>query len=99
MDKMKILMVHPHDLYSSKEPWTVRIIEIAKVFTSLGHKVKLIYFPLPNKERGKLRLTRIKEFETIPFSRRNYMLFSNILRFREYAKWADVIHVQKCFTM
>jgi len=90
-------MVHPHDIYSLKEPWTIRIIELAKVFTRLGHDVKLIYFPLPKKERGSLSFGKIIEFETIPFSRRNYHIFKNMLRFRKYARWADIIHVQKCF--
>lgn len=89
-------MLHPHDIYSTKEPWTIRIIEIARQFITKGHHVKLIYFPLPKKERG-LKSEKITEFETIPFSRRNYHLIKNILKFRKYAKWADVIHFQKCF--
>ena len=98
MKKLKIVMVHPHDIYSAKEPWTIRIVEIARKFKEFGHDVKLIYFPLPPNERGKLKSSKITEFETIPFSRRAYHLFSNIGRFRQYAKWADVIHVQKCFS-
>jgi glycosyltransferase involved in cell wall biosynthesis len=98
MKKLKIAMVHPHDIYSAKEPWTIRIVEIARKFTEFGHDVKLIYFPLPKDERGKLKSNKIKEFETIPFSRRAYHLFANTNRFRKYAKWADVIHLQKCFS-
>jgi len=90
-------MIHPHDIYSAKEPWTIRIIEIANKFVSYGHEVKLVYFPLPKKERGMLKSGKITEFSTIPFSRRNYHLLSNTIKFQKYAKWADVIHVQKCF--
>ncbi len=98
MKKLKIVMLHPHDIYSTKEPWTIRIVEIAQKFTQFGHELKLIYFPLPKKERGKLKSDKIKDFETIPFSRRSYHLIHNILRFRKYAKWADIIHFQKCFS-
>jgi glycosyltransferase involved in cell wall biosynthesis len=97
MKKLNILMVHPHDIYSAKEPWTIRIVEIARVFTKIGHNVKLIYFPLPNKERGKLKSEKIIEFKTIPFSRRAHHLIKNIFDIQKYAKWADVIHFQKCF--
>jgi glycosyltransferase involved in cell wall biosynthesis len=97
MKKLNILMVHPHDIYSAKEPWTIRIVEIARVFTKWGHNVKLVYFPLPKKERGKLKSEKINEFVTIPFSRRAYHLIKNIFEIQKYAKWADVIHVQKCF--
>ena len=94
---MKIVMLHPHDIYSTKEPWTIRIIEIARQFVKKSHQVKLIYFPLPKKERGLISSQKITEFETIPFSRRNYHLIHNIFRFKKYAKWADIIHFQKCF--
>jgi len=97
MKTLNIVMTHPHDIYSTKEPWTIRIIEIARKFSQIGHNVKLIYFPLPKNERGKLRSEKIKEFDTIPFSRRSFHLIHNIFRFKKYAKWADIIHVQKCF--
>ncbi|MBT3721345.1 glycosyltransferase family 4 protein [archaeon] len=97
MKKLNILMIHPHDIYSAKEPWTIRIIEIARIYKKIGHNVKLIYFPLPKKERGKLKSEKIIEFETIPFSRRSYHIFNNIFRIQKLARWSDVIHVQKCF--
>ena len=62
-------MIHPHDIYSVSEPWTIRITSIAKEFVKLGHEVKLVYFPLPRKIRGKLKSGKIKEFVTIPFNR------------------------------
>jgi len=43
---MKILMIHPHDLFDRAEPWTIRILSIAREFTRMGHSVKLCYFPL-----------------------------------------------------
>ena len=69
---MKILMIHPHDIYSVSEPWTIRITSIAHEFVKKGHEVKLVYFPLGKHERGKLRFGKIKEFKTVPFNRRKW---------------------------
>ncbi|MBU3912016.1 MAG: glycosyltransferase family 4 protein [Candidatus Omnitrophica bacterium] len=94
---MNILMVHPHDIYSSIEPWTVRIVYIAKEFVKKGHNVKLVYFPL---EWGQKKAAETPEGITvIPFPRMHgpHVLISNILRLCNLARWADVIHFQKCF--
>ena len=93
---MKILMLHPHDIYSTVEPWTVRIRELAKEYHRLGHNVKLIYFPLPKDERGKIE-KNLDGVKTIAFSRRKWAMFTNIIKIMPYASWADVIHFQKCF--
>ena len=92
-------MIHPHDIYSSLEPWTVRITSIAQEFVKKGHKVKLVYFPLPANERGKLRCKEFKEFETIPFNRGKWSFLKNIVRMWKLAKDADIIHFQKCFAI
>ena len=94
---MNILMVHPHDIYSPSEPWTVRIVYIAREFAKKGHNVKLIYFPLEWDKQKTLELDR--GIIVIPFSRKLglHILISNILRLYRIAKWADVIHFQKCF--
>ena len=96
---MNILMIHPHDIYSSLEPWTVRITSIAQEFVKKGHKVKLVYFPLPANERGKLRCKEFKEFETIPFNRGKWSFLKNIVRMWKLAQDADIIHFQKCFAI
>ncbi len=97
MGNMNILMVHPHDIYSSAEPWTVRIVYIAKEFIKKGHNVKLIYFPL--EQNGQKPLEFTEGVVTIPFSRRHgpHVLISNILKLYKLAGWCDVIHFQKCF--
>ncbi len=92
-------MIHPHDIYSSLEPWTVRITAIAEEFVKKGHEVKLVYFPLPDNERGKLRCKEFKEFETIPFNRGKWSFLKNIVRMWKLAKDADIIHFQKCFAI
>ncbi|MDD5560748.1 MAG: glycosyltransferase family 4 protein [Candidatus Omnitrophica bacterium] len=93
---MNILMVHPHDIYSSLEPWTVRIVYIAKEFNKKGHKVKLVYFPL---EWHQQEIGELEGINTVPMPRRHgpFFLLSNILRLYSLSKWADVIHFQKCF--
>lgn len=90
-------MIHPHDIYSSTEPWTVRIVYIAREFIKKGHSVKLVYFPLVWNNQKPLELQ--KSFLAIPLCRKlgPHILISNILRLYRLAKWADVVHFQKCF--
>jgi len=95
---MKILLVHPHDIYSTKEPWTVRITAIAQKLAEKGHEVKLVYFPLPEKERGIVNKNNFN-FEVIPFKRRKWAVFKNIFLMHRLARWADIIHFQKCFAI
>jgi len=99
MKKLRILMVHPHDIYSTTEPWTIRITNIAKEFVRLGHTVKLVYFPLPKNQRIKTLKKKHEEFETIPFNRRKWSLPHNIIRMNKLAEWTDIIHFQKCFSI
>lgn len=90
-------MVHPHDIFSNAEPWTVRIVYIAKEFIKKGHNVKLVYFPLIWNKQKSPELE--KGIVTIPLSRSlgPHILIFNILRLYRLAKWADVVHFQKCF--
>jgi glycosyltransferase involved in cell wall biosynthesis len=97
MKQLKVLMMHPHDIYSAKEPWTIRIVELASMLTRMGHTVKLVYFPLPERIRGIKKFQKIREFETIPLSRRSLHLIRNITLLDRHAAWADIVHVQKCF--
>lgn len=94
---MNILLIHPHDIYSSVEPWTVRICYLAMEFRKSGHQVRLVYFPL---EWGKQKVAGFPEGITvIPLSRRHGpgILLKNIIRLYSLAAWADVVHFQKCF--
>lgn len=94
---MNILMVHPHDIYASTEPWTVRVVYLAREFIKNGHNVKLIYFPLD--WQGQQSLTLPGDITAIPFCRRHgpHILISNIVRLYNLAGWADIVHFQKCF--
>lgn len=94
---MKILMVHPHEVYSSLEPWTTRIINLAKELVKKGNKVKIAYFPLSWQD--KQRHFRKDEIDFYPFCRRAgvYNIFKNTKQLSVLADWADIVHFQKCF--
>ena len=36
-------MVHPHDIHSPVEPWTIRITSLARRLAARGHEIKLVY--------------------------------------------------------
>ncbi|MDD5196710.1 MAG: glycosyltransferase family 4 protein [Candidatus Omnitrophica bacterium] len=94
---MKILMLHPHDIFSYAEPWTIRIVSLAQEFRDNGHQVKLAYCPLgANKEKRRMDLEGV---EIITLSRRVGVnnLFSNLLKIKKASRWADIIHFQKYF--
>jgi len=96
---MKILMVHPHDIHSPLEPWTVRVTYIAHEFVKRGHEVKLVYHLLdPSFPVEAARLRQDHPFETIPQIRYTATFVKRISWFVKLARWADVIHFQKCFS-
>ena len=94
---MNILMIHPHDLFSKEEPWTIRIINIAVEFKKNNHAVKVIYFPLEYKPEQ--RNFYMQDIEFIPLSRKvGVKPYLNNTRFLyKLCQWADIIHFQKCF--
>lgn len=94
---MNILMVHPHDLYSLREPWTVRIKNLAQQLIGRGHSVKLVYFPLDKKDANKKFIDN--NVEVISLDRRLgiFVLLRNIIRIIKLAEWSDIIHFQKCY--
>ncbi len=90
-------MIHPHDLYSTSEPWTVRIKNIACQFKKKGHSVKLVYFPLNSHDINREFISN--DIEVIALDRRLGVvrLFRNIARIIKLSKWSDIIHFQKCY--
>lgn len=90
-------MVHPHDIRASAEPWTVRIVYLAKEMAKAGHKVKLVYFPLEGSGGEEYSLE--SGITAVPFNRRHGLgvMAENTLRLARLGRWADVIHIQKCF--
>ncbi len=93
---MNILMIHPHDLFSKSEPWTIRIESIAREFVKNTHNVKLCYFPLVMNRRHYPKI--IDSIDTIPLSRTPSpkSFFLNLLKLIKLCKWADIVHLQKC---
>ena len=93
---MRILMVHPHDICSSAEPWTRRVKCLAGELVKAGCQVKLVYFSLSLAERRKAHL--LDGCEAIPLSRSPSLavFLNNILKLISLGKQADIIHFQKC---
>lgn len=95
---MHILMVHPHDIYSSLEPWTVRITYLAEQFVKMGHKVRLVYhLENPHQRPDIMKHRQEFSFQTIPMIRFSSTLLYKTKKMIELAQWADVIHFQKAF--
>lgn len=94
---MHILMIHPHDIFSSAEPWTVRIVYLAREFEKKGHSVTLVYFPLEWNGQKPSRLSA--GITAVPLSRKHgpHILISNICSVCALAAQVDIIHFQKCF--
>jgi len=94
---MNILLIHPHDIHSPLEPWTVRIVSFAREFVKKGHNVKLAHFPrLDNKRKVSLATDGI---EVIAFNRKTgpYVFLANIIKMWRLVRGADIVHFQKCF--
>lgn len=92
---MRILMVHPHDIFSHSEPWTSRIIYLAEELGKRGEEVKLAHFPLKNEELNWKNLS----CPVISLKRgRGWSNFIyNLVVLIKLSIWADIVHFQKCF--
>ncbi|MBI5873493.1 MAG: glycosyltransferase family 4 protein [Candidatus Omnitrophica bacterium] len=93
---MNILMVHPHDLFDSSEPWTIRIKSIAEEFVKNGHTVQLCYFPFKNGQRPSFELLNGLQLYALDRTLSPGALLRNISKLKRLAKWADMVHFQKC---
>ncbi|MCD6521531.1 glycosyltransferase family 4 protein [Candidatus Calescamantes bacterium] len=92
---MRILMIHPHDIFSYSEPWTSRIVHLAHELIKRGEEVKVVYFPIKEEEMNWKDLP----FSAIPLDRgRGWVVFfKNLLKLIKLCIWAEVVHFQKCF--
>lgn len=94
---MRILMVHPHDIHSPLEPWTIRVRALAGELTDRGHEVRLVYHVLDPTVPLEVAYKRQEyPFETIPMIRHNVTLISKTKALKRLADWADIVHFQKC---
>jgi glycosyltransferase involved in cell wall biosynthesis/MoaA/NifB/PqqE/SkfB family radical SAM enzyme len=96
---MRVLMIHPHDIYSPLEPWTIRITALARSLTDLGHEIKVVYHIAdPKQLPGDLRHRQEFPFEVIPMIRHMGLGLRKSREMSTLASWADIIHVQKCLS-
>jgi glycosyltransferase involved in cell wall biosynthesis len=94
---MKILMVHPHDIYHDLEPWTVRITYLAMELMKSGHDIRLLYHDLDPFEPGQSKQGKeLFPFETINLHRIGARLAHRCWEVQKLVAWADIVHFQKC---
>jgi len=91
---MNILMVHPHDLHSPQEPWTVRIRFLARELAESGHNITLAHHRLEGKR--VIDESGLENIEVIELGRNLSALEKNTRLLKKYARRADIIHIQKC---
>lgn len=85
-------MVHPHDLFSPAEPWTIRIVKFAKELAKKGHEVAIAYFPMlrdGEKFLSGIRVIPLDRTISVRTLMRNTALLCGLSR------WADIVHFQK----
>ncbi len=89
---MKILMVHPHDLYSSMEPWTISVVKLAEQLASKGHQVKIAYFPLVKREESFFGTVHAIPLERIITAG---TMIRNTKALCALSRQVDLVHLQK----
>ncbi|MFB3786203.1 MAG: glycosyltransferase family 4 protein [bacterium] len=93
---MNILMVHPHDLWH--DPWTIRVLALARGLQQRGHAVHLVHLPRKDPPRhGFLREPRPGDPPCHALQPRQHQIVSNSRLLYQLAAQCDVIHLQKCF--
>ena len=91
---MRVLMLHPHDLESNLEPWTVRVTYLARALRAQGHEVAIAYHALGVP--GAPVCLDGTDILTIPLVRYSRTLIQKTKIVRQLAQWADLVHFQKC---
>ncbi|MBN2143229.1 MAG: glycosyltransferase [Candidatus Aureabacteria bacterium] len=92
----KIVMIHPHDIFSHKEPWTIRIKTLGRELAKMGHDVTLVTFTLdsfpqePFVQDGMKIVSLSRKLSLVYF-------FKKIRILRQLIKDADIVHFQKAF--
>ncbi|MGC9329866.1 MAG: glycosyltransferase family 4 protein [Candidatus Hinthialibacter sp.] len=93
---MNILMVHPHDIHH--DPWTIRILALARELQNRGHAVKLCHLPRRDKPKhAPLRMLKPGDPPLFFMKPRQKNVVYNYQLIQRLAADCDVIHVQKCF--
>lgn len=93
---MNVLMVHPHDLHH--DPWTVRILALARGLQKRGHSVQICH--LPRRDQPNHAPLRLLQSGDPPLHflkpRQQHFIYNARLLYR-LAQSCDIIHLQKCF--
>jgi len=86
-------MVHPHDLFSPMEPWTIRIVKLADELANRGHEVRIVYFPANKRSETSFfrGIPLIPLERTISF----WTLIKNTAFLCKFSCWSDIVHFQK----
>jgi len=93
---VNILMVHPHDLWH--DPWTIRILALARSLQHRGHEVHLVHLPRKDPPRhGFLREPQPGDPPVHALQPRQHQIVSNSRLLYRLAEPCDLIHLQKCF--
>ncbi|MBN2329368.1 MAG: glycosyltransferase family 4 protein [Candidatus Omnitrophica bacterium] len=93
---MNVLMVHPHDIHH--DPWTIRILALARELQKHGHTVKICHLPRRDKPKhAPLRLLRKGDPPLFFMKPRQKNVIYNYQLIRRLASDCDIIHLQKCF--
>ncbi|MBI1975958.1 MAG: glycosyltransferase family 4 protein [Candidatus Omnitrophica bacterium] len=94
---MRVLFVHPHDVCSSLEPWTIRILQLAANLRRMGHEATLAYFPRTDNAGPRPRSWQ--DVPLVELDRRTgpVSFLRNTLQLIRLAGRTDILHLQKCF--
>jgi len=94
---MRVLLVHPHDVWSPQEPWTIRILQLARCLRRMGHDARVAYFPRTDEPRAQPSVWRDVPLIPLDRSAHPWSLIRNTLRLIRLAGSCDVLHLQKAF--
>ncbi len=93
---MNILMVHPHDI--RYDPWTIRILALARCLQDRGHSVQLVHLPRRDAPaHAPLRELCDNDPACHDLKPRQQHVIHNYRLMKRLAVDCDVIHLQKCF--
>ncbi len=89
-------MVHPHDLWY--DPWTIRILALARGLQQYGHKIHLCHMPRRDRPaHAPLRSPQDDDPPIYDLLPRQKHFIPNLRRLYSLARDCDIIHLQKCF--
>lgn len=93
---VNVLMVHPHDI--RHDPWTIRILALARGLIARGCTVNLCHLPRRDvPSHAPLRVMQPGDPPLFDLKPRQQHFIHNLNLIRRLAQDSDIIHLQKCF--